>query len=455
MERIIRDNLISYLFQHKLLNVNQHGFMYAKSCATNLIESFDIITDALSDGYGVITVFLDFAKAFDKVCHSLLLVKLKAYGLGPEICNWIDAFLSNRKQRVVIGKYSSNWLNVLSGVPQGSVLGPLLFLVYINDLPSLAHHFCKLFADDTKLIAVIKDSHGYFLLQDDIYSLVEWSHKWKMSFNEEKCKVMFFGEQKFDQLNCAFVWNDGDSETDPNFDTDPHGRHYRFKMNNVALYETVVERDLGILVDNKLNWSNQINHAKSKAYAALGNLKRSFVNWTPYTFKILFSTFVRPHLEYCASVWSPQSSGEISGLELVQKRATKGVPALRSLHYQERLIKLNLTSLEQRRIRGDLIQFFKIIKGYNKIEWVKPLISCPSVSLDCPAGGVRGGSHRLAKLPISRCSARENFFYNRAINWWNQLPASIINSNNVNSFKNNLDNFTKSNPSFFNCSPFS
>ena len=142
MERLIRNAMIEHLMDNNLLNSNQHGFSPGKSCATNLLETLDIITDAMNSRH------LDFAKAFDKVSHSLLLIKLKAYGFDEKTCNWIEAFLSNRKQRVVLGEHS-DWLDVLSGVPQGSVLGPLLFLIFINDMPCPVQHFCKLFADDT------------------------------------------------------------------------------------------------------------------------------------------------------------------------------------------------------------------------------------------------------------------------------------------------------------------
>ena len=218
---------------------NQHGFLYAKSCVTNLIETFDIITDALSEGWDVVTVFLDFSKAFDKVSHQLLLIKLKAYGFGDVVIDWVRAFLINRKQRVVIGSSASDWQEVVSGVPQGSVLGPLLFLIFINDMPGLVHHFCKLFADDTKLIAIIKNSSDKILLQKDIDALVNWSNIWKISFNEEKGKAMFIGGKKFDTLNSAFIWPEDSS--DPNLDTDPHDRHCRFKMNDSILGETITE----------------------------------------------------------------------------------------------------------------------------------------------------------------------------------------------------------------------
>jgi len=186
---------------------------------------------------------------------------------------------------VVIGENISEWRDVLSGDPQGSVLGPLLFLIYINDMPSLTQHFCKLFADDTKLIATIKKLGDRDLLQSDINRLTDWATRWKMCFNEDKCKVMIFDKRKHNQMNTAFI-EDVDSFSGFTM-TDQLGIVHDLK-------ETEVERDLGIMINNKLRWADQISHAKSKAYSILGTLKRTFVCWNSYSFRILYTTYVRP-----------------------------------------------------------------------------------------------------------------------------------------------------------------
>ena len=450
MERLARDEFLDYLCLKNLISPSQHGFVYSKSCATNLLEAFDAITAALSNNFEVIILLLDFLKAFDKVVHDLLLEKMRAYGFGVEVINWTKAFLSNRTQRVVIGKAVSDWRDVLSGVPQGSVLGPLLFLIFINDMPTAASHLCKLFADDTKLIAVIKNDQDKAQLQLDIDALVNWSKSWLMSFNEGKCKVLFFEKKKSNELNLAFHCADND---DPNCFVDPHNRHQRFTMQDSfgmahILEESIVERDLGIQVDNRLDWSFQIDHAKAKAYAALGRLKRTFVNWTPYTFRILFSVFVRPHLEFCATVWSPSNIGDIASLESVQKKATKLVPSIKSLHYADRLAVLKLPTLEHRRIRGDLIQFFKCQSGINKVKWSNPPLPHPSLSANGPASNIRGHDHRIIREAVSNSNHRENFLTNRVTHRWNQLPSDIVNATSTQMFKNRLDAFIENNNSF-------
>ena len=295
----MRDAMLSHLCANQLLSPHQHGFVFSKSCATNLLETLDIITFALSNRFDLIAVLLDFAKAFDKVDHELLLTKLKAYGFGPFITNWVRAFLLGRKQRVVLGMAKSSWCEVISGVPQGSVLGPLLFLVYINDMPEVVSHFCKLFADDTKLLAIIRDDSDKIALQKDLDALAKWSKEWRMCFNESKCKVMHFSRARLDTLNEGFCVD----PSDPLLECDSNSRHSRYTMTDHhgvvhTLEETTVERDLGILVDNKLRWRNQIDLMCAKASSMLGCLRRTFIHWTPHTFKILYSTFVRPHLEY-------------------------------------------------------------------------------------------------------------------------------------------------------------
>ncbi len=175
METVIRNLMMDHLLRYNLISPFQHGFVQKKSCQTNLIETLDIITESSNKGFPTIVVFLDFAKAFDKVSHSALLKKLHAYGFSGPVANWIGSFLSNRKQRVILGDCNSDWLVVRSGTPQGSVLGPLLFTIFINDMPRDLHHHCRLFADDTKLVASIKNAQDYALLQNDINKLVSWA----------------------------------------------------------------------------------------------------------------------------------------------------------------------------------------------------------------------------------------------------------------------------------------
>ena len=164
-----------------------------QSCLTNLLESLDIITEALNRGFAIDVAFLDFSKAFDMVSHFGLLAELSAVGFKSDIVKWIEAFITDRRQRVVMGDSSSTWHKVLSGVPQGSILGPLFFIIYINDMPDSLLHYCKLFADDSKLIAIIRNSLDTKSLQDDLNKLTAWAGDWSMKLNSEKCQIMHLG----------------------------------------------------------------------------------------------------------------------------------------------------------------------------------------------------------------------------------------------------------------------
>jgi retron-type reverse transcriptase len=169
-----------------LIVPGQHGFVPNKACVTNLFETLDLITDALKRRNSVDLVLLDFAKAFDKVSHAKLIQKLEAYGINKTLVKLIESFLTGRKQRVVIGDNSSEWEDVTSSVPQGSVLGPLLFTIFINDLPDRVKNECRLYADDSKLIGVIENEEDVIRIQKDIDSMQSWEKTWQMSFNHDK-----------------------------------------------------------------------------------------------------------------------------------------------------------------------------------------------------------------------------------------------------------------------------
>ena len=220
------------------------------------MEALDIISEIVHRGFSIDLIFLDFAKAFDMVSHDGILFKLKFYGFSNKIIKFIHSFLKGRKQKVVLGDVESDWKDVLSGVPQGSVLGPLLFIIYINDMPNLLNHICKLFADDSKLIGIIRNTQDSITLQSDIEKLVQWADDWSMQFNGEKCKVMYIGNTRRPKH--------------------PYTMESANKLERHTLQETIVEKDLGVYISNNLKWNIQVEHSVQKANAVLGALKRTF-----------------------------------------------------------------------------------------------------------------------------------------------------------------------------------
>jgi hypothetical protein len=328
LESIIRDTIMKYMQLKGLIVPGQHGFVPNKACVTNLLETLDIITDALKRGNSVDLVLLDFGKAFDKVSHAKL--------------------LTGRKQRVVIGENSSEWEDVTSSVPQGSVLGPLLFTVFINDLPDRVKNECRLYADDSKLIGVIENEEDVIRIQKDIDSMQSWAKTWQMSFNYDKCKVMHFEKQN---RECTYKMDLGQGE--------------QFHL----IEKSPVERDLGLMVSSDLRWSTQLEKATKSAKAIIAQIRNSFRYLDEELVRLLYVSLVRPHLEFAVPVWNPYLKKDIEKLEEIQHRATRLVPKLRKKEYEYRLERLRLTTLETRRKRGDLIQFFKILNGHDHIKW--------------------------------------------------------------------------------------
>ncbi|XP_065645807.1 uncharacterized protein LOC136076261 [Hydra vulgaris] len=423
MEKIMRDVMTEHLVKHNLLSRHQHGFVKSKSCITNLLEVLGIITEALSDNCAALLILLDFTKAFDRVSHSLLYHKLAGYGFGKNILAWLKDFLENRKQRVVLGNFASEWMDVQSGVPQGSVIGPLLFLLFINDMPELVKNSCKLFADDSQLVVKIKTVTDLGFVQKDIDILCDWSRLWCMEFSINKCKVLkFHGGSTDIDIPFTMVNNNG---------------------SQIPLEDVSVERTLGVLINNKLKWSEQISHAILKANSVLGLLRRTFKKWNPSMFVKLYTAYVRPILEYCAPIWCPFLLKDIKKLELVQRRATKRVPQLRNLKYEKRLANLGLSTLAERRTRGDVIQFFKIYKKLNVVNWQQKTNQASALLCDGPAGHLRGAKHKIEQ-ELTKNTQRHNFFINRVVSSWNTLPASVVASNSVNEFKNNYDKWNRS-----------
>ena len=315
LERLIKDHMVDFLVKHKLLNSSQHGFLKARSCLTNMLCFLEEITKWIDVGSPVDIIYLDFQKAFDKVPHQRLLLKLKAHGIGDSITDWIEQWLTDRRQRVVVDGKVSNWKSVLSGVPQGSVLGPILFLIYINDLDdSITSNVLK-FADDTKLFRKVNTVGNK-----------QHFEKWQMLFNFGKCKCLHTG----------------------------HGNlNVNYKMGDTVLGTTVKEKDLGVTISADMKVSEQCGIAASKGNQILGLIRRNITYKGKKLIIPLYKAIVIPHLEYCIQAWRPYRKKDIDTLERIQRRATKMIPELRDLSYEERLKECGLTTLETRRLRGD------------------------------------------------------------------------------------------------------
>lgn len=432
MESLIVDDIVEHLIYNNLKNINQHGFTKGKSTVTNLISALNIWTEALSHGFPVDIVYLDFEKAFDKVPHQRLLQHLSNYGIRGHVLGWITNFLSNRKQAVKVNTSLSSSSPVLSGVPQGSVLGPVLFLIFVTNISDHITNFISLFADDTKLFSYILEDensiHSTSTLQEDLIMLTQWSEIMQMSFNLSKCHVMHLGNKNPRNQYSMFKSS--------HYKEKPSGTCYNLYFHD--LDDVSQETDLGVCVDDELKFSDHISAKISKANKMLHVIKNTFKNLTPEIFKKLYTTLVRPHLEYATAVWSPQNKKDIMRIESVQRRATKMVPTLREGSYEERLKTLQLPTLEYRRIRQDLLLLWNIATRNISLDLQTYCPTCPEKKmLEEPQLRTTRG-HSLKYRVQYHQGLRCNFFSSRIIPLWNRLLESTVTSENINIFKNKL-----------------
>lgn len=412
-EGFIRDCLNDHLIKNGLLADQQFGFSKGRSCVTQLLTTIHDWLSEIDEDKSVDAVYLDLRKAFDTVPHKRLLHKLDGYGVKGKVLSWISSFLTDRTQFVTVNGNRSNEIDVTSGVPQGSVLGPTLFIYFINDLPTIVDCSVKIFADDTKLYDVVDDTEkSKNKIQSCINALVGWANKWLIQFNREKCKVLHLGSK-----NPQHVYHMGCDE-----------QH--------RLDETVAEKDLGVIVDPDLSFDKHINETVKKGNKLTGMLSRVITNKSKDIMVPLYKSLVRPVLEYGNSVWSPSLRRQIDHLEGVQRRFTKRIVGTNNMSYEERLAFLKLPSLEYRRVRGDLIETYKMVHDMYDSTTISSLIKIQGERV------TRGHNYKLIKTRTNT-QKFHHFFTNRITNLWNNLPNEAVNAKSLNAFKNYIDKLYK------------
>lgn len=411
LEHIIYSHLVAFLESNSFFTNCQHGFRKFFSCETQLVSFTNDLMVAIDAGLIVDCIFLDFAKAFDSVSHDLLLLKLSKLNIDPNILGWIKCFLSNRSQYVSVNGHDSSTTPVTSGVPQGSVLGPLLFLVYINDLPSQIVSSIKLFADDCVLYRVITSAQECAILQSDLDVVSSWCAESLMKLNVTKCKSM-----RVSRLS---------KNTDPAI----------YILNDIPLDAVASYKYLGIHITHNLSWNMHVDYVSNNANRMLGFLRRHFRSANLPVKLQLYKALVRPKLEYACSVWDPGHVTLSHILESVQNRAARFILSnySRTASVSSMKTTLDLPDLALRR------KYFRLCL-FHKVYYSNPILK--NQLLFHPSYVSPRHDHQC-KVGTPTCHTNIYFdsFIPRTSSEWNHLPASIVSIQDVTYFKKLVNDF--------------
>jgi hypothetical protein len=413
--------MVRYIEDNEILSKKQHGFRSGRSCLTQMLSHFDDILLGFTNGLDTDSIYLDYAKAFDKVDHKLLLVKLQKYGFSSQLITWIRSFLTDRKQCVVLDGHRSVLASIISGVPQGTVLGPILFILFINDLQGCVQHSnVSFFADDTRVSKQIASQHDVSLLQEDLNNIISWSRSNNMKLHEDKFDLLVHRSKRHDTLQeLPFM---------------AECMTYHVSNGN-ELHPVQNLRDLGVTVSADLSWSLHIANAVSKA--------RSKAFWILSVFKTrersvmitLYKSLVRSLLEYCCPLWNPPKITDIQLLESVQRTFTNRIAGLQGTDYWDRLKTLKLMSLQRRRERYIILQMWKLLH----------CISPNDIGVKFQDKNRHGLKAVVPKL--NRTSLQHNqSLYDASFSvhgprLWNILPAHLTRVTDFTEFKNQLTNY--------------
>lgn len=414
-EAIVNDALRKHV--KSLICDEQHGFTPNKSTVTNLLCYKDFISKSLDDSRQVHSIYTDFSKAFDSVPHSYLLLKLKnQFGVEGTNLLWFQSYLSDRLQRVVLSGIESEWVSVTSGVPQGSIIGPSLFIMYVNDIPShIRSSNCLLYADDVKIFKNVSSLHDCIELQNDLSSFENWCFQWKLSLNLDKCCHLNFSLKR--KFNITF----------------------NYVLNGRLLDCVKNVKDLGVYFSWNLNFSHHIVVTTNKAYRMMGFIKRTMKSSKDIAvFKLLYNSYVRSNLDYCSQVWSPEARYLTNKIERIQKMFVRHLCFVSKMQYDSsnyvNLCKhYRLSTLEHRRKLLDVTTFHKILHSS---------INCPylvsSIHFNIPVKRTR---HTCVFASEKKCriGVRKHDFLPRTIKLVNSLTdVDIFKITNSNALKHCL-----------------
>ena len=428
-ERVLRTRIVDFFERNEIICNSQHGFRKGRSCLTELLDHIDDILSGLVQNKDTDVIYLDYAKAFDKVDHELLIQKLRIYGLHPKAIEWISSFLTDRTQSVVVNGVHSFIAIIISGVPQGTVLGPILFIIFINDIGKcIKYCIIRCFADDTRLSMLIGEEEDCAKLQEDLYAVIEWSAQNNMQLHEDKfellshrCREDFTKELPFGNEHCHYDTTSG-----------------------VTIYPVDSTRDLGVIIASDLSWQQHVHAAITRAKSMSAWVFNVFKSRDQVTMLTLYKSLIRSILEYCCPVWHPSQHGTThltQAIETLQRSFTAKISGCQGLDYWQRLKKLKLMSLQRRRERYIIINVWKILnKKYPNIT-----------DIEFHTTARRGIVAKVPSLP-KNCKQKHLTLYESSFavlgpRLWNTLPAEITLIDDLEAFKIALyNNFLRNMP---------
>ena len=441
LERIIRDEIM--LRCNRLIDQRQHGFIFGKSCGTQLIGFCDSLALSLNQSIRTDVIYFDFAKAFDSVSHDIILHKLKyQFSIDGLLLKFITNYLKDRSQAVVLGGATSSSKSVSSGVPQGSILGPTLFVLFLNDITNGINDKTNIlmYADDTKIWREINHEVDHHILQKDIDYLYDWALKNKMKFHPSKCKVLMVNRSKLPFLNILpFV-------------------QFHYSMGDDLIDYCEVEKDLGIHINGSLNFTYHSDMLYSKASQRFGLLKRTcnFVKNTDRK-RALYLTMVRSIFEHCPYIWRPVSATAINKLEMLQKRAIKWIlntdnnKSLVSYSSNHHLYLIHCKQLKILPIKfrfdyHDIKMFHSVVHGFSPVQFPDYITPFEGSRLRKSHLDHKCYTCTITPSNINTCRNFEinssgilyqSFFY-RAHLIWNRLPLELREIIRPSEFKKDL-----------------
>ena len=421
-EKLIFKYLYNHLQDNNMLSSVQSGFIPGDSTVNQLTYLYHIFCEALDSGKEVRTVFCDISKAFDRVWHAGLIYKLEVAGVTGEVLRWFESYLSDRRQRVVLPGTFSDWTYLRAGVPQGSILGPLLFLIYINDIVTDIHSNIRLFADDTSLFIIVENPlTAANLLNSDLDKISRWAATWLVTFNPSKSESLL--------ISRKINWQN----------------HPPLFMQNVQIEEVDFHKHLGIYFTNDCSWHQHIDYIKDKAWCRINIMRKLKFKLDRKSLETIYLVFIRPLLEYGDIIWDNCSQYEKNELDKIQNEAARiatGATRLVSLNnlYRE----VCWESLHKRRQDHKLTLFYKMLNNLAPI-YLSSLI--PQQVSHISQYNLRNSGD------IQTIRAKTNQFYNSflpsTLREWNNLPSEARQCTTLNSFKHFLKKDKSSVPNYY------